>query len=232
MNRRLEAKAKNLGLTVGVVELKKKVNIYDIKLEVNLETKFQKMVNKLTYTINSKLIPDFYTKFFVRFIRGYFQYKPVVGAEIGVCHGDTACDMIKKLNIKKIYLIDAFKMYNDYDCWVPGNTQEWYDNEYIKLKNRMAIYGDKVEIIKKFSNEAYKMFPDEFFDFIYIDTLHDYTYIMEDLKNWYPKIKVDGVFGGHGFDSMYSLCEGLIEFCREKKIEHQGLRDDWWIIKK
>jgi len=46
---------------------------------------------------------------------------------------------------------------------------------------------------------ASKLFPEEFFDFIYLDARHNYEGIKEDLHAWYPKLKQGGLFAGHDF---------------------------------
>jgi hypothetical protein len=204
----------------------------NMNLEINYKSSFEKFINKITSTMNKKLIYDFDTKPFVRFIRSYYNNKKLTGCEVGVCHGDNAFNMVNKLNIEKLYLVDSFELYDDYKNWVIGNTQGYYNKVYNELIQRMKPFGDKVEILKMFSNEAYKKFDDKSLDFIYIDTNHCYNYIYKDFLNWYSKIKVDGIFGGHGFDANWSLCFAIVDICRKFDLICMGCNSDWWIIKK
>ena len=49
------------------------------------------------------------------------------------------------------------------------------------------------------SEKAADMFPDEYFDFIYIDADHSYEGVVRDLKAWWPKIKKGGLFCGDDY---------------------------------
>ena len=61
---------------------------------------------------------------------------------------------------------------------------------------------DFIKIYRMDSREAYKEFEDNFFDFIYIDADHRYSGMSQDIKNYYPKLKIGGTFAGHDFESM------------------------------
>jgi hypothetical protein len=196
----------------------------------NYLTKFERIIGTITYHINKKLITDYDTKPFVRYLIKTFNNKKIIGAEIGVCHGENAIDMLNKINFQKLYLIDSYTLYDEYKHDVPDNTQNFYDEAYEEIKKKMKPYK-QVEIIKKFSNEAYKMFPDNFFDFIYIDTLHDYKYVYEDFLNWFPKIKPGGVYGGHGFNANLTLPYAITDISRKYNLVFDGCKDDWFIIK-
>ncbi len=56
-----------------------------------------------------------------------------------------------------------------------------------------------VKIYRTDSVEATNHFPDEYFDWIYIDADHSYEGCKRDLNAWYPKLKKGGMFCGHDF---------------------------------
>ena len=94
------------------------------------------------------------------------------------------------------------------DCWkeVPGkpmyndvgSSQDVLDDEY---NNMVMEFGhlDNVRIVRNFSIEASEQFPNQFFDFIYIDAAHTYEEVKMDLEAWYPKIKDGGILSGHDY---------------------------------
>jgi Methyltransferase domain len=41
--------------------------------------------------------------------------------------------------------------------------------------------------------------PDESIDFVYIDALHDYHSVLQDIGGWWPKVKKGGWIGGHDY---------------------------------
>ena len=42
-------------------------------------------------------------------------------------------------------------------------------------------------------------YPDEYFDFVYVDARHDRLGVMDDLHAWWPKIADGGMMCGHDF---------------------------------
>lgn len=126
----------------------------------------------------------------------------LIGLEIGVYRGINALNILKVLDIKKLYLIDI------------KITKDLLN---LKLKNTIIIQGD--------SNNTYSLFNDNFFDFIYIDTIHDQR-ILNDIKNWLPKLKDGGLFGGHGFDACWDLPYYLLQ----SNYKISGHNQDWFLI--
>jgi len=47
--------------------------------------------------------------------------------------------------------------------------------------------------------EAVKLFPDEYFDFVFIDAFHSYEAVRDDIIHWLPKVKPGGVLAGHDY---------------------------------
>lgn len=136
--------------------------------------------------------------------------KNLIGAEIGVYNGDNARYILNILDIQKLYLVDRWDMLAQY---IPL-LHEYKNN-------------DKVELIKRYSNEAVFYFKDESLDFIYIDANHEYEYVVEDIKLWTPKVKIGGLIAGHDYISSPGVRKAVQEtykgFCQ--------CEEDWWVIK-
>ena len=43
-----------------------------------------------------------------------------------------------------------------------------------------------VEICRNFTSVCVQRYPDESFDYVYLDARHDYKGVAQDLENWYP----------------------------------------------
>jgi hypothetical protein len=70
------------------------------------------------------------------------------------------------------------------------------DNLYNTTKNYLTSkFGDRFNIIRKFSNDAINDVPDNV-DFVYIDGNHKYSYVYEDLCVWYKKLGPNGIIIG------------------------------------
>jgi predicted O-methyltransferase YrrM len=64
-----------------------------------------------------------------------------------------------------------------------------------------AISGfeERALMLRMYSSQAAKLFPDGSLDFIYIDANHKYDYVKEDIELWWPKLKSGGMISGHDY---------------------------------
>ena len=94
--------------------------------------------------------------------------------------------------------------------------------------------NSNVEIIRKNSEDASKLFPDNHFDFIYLDGDHSYESVKMDLNHWHPKLKKYGVMCGDDFGHISSsgVIEAVQEFSFQKKLIIQTVGDQqFWYVK-
>lgn len=160
--------------------------------------------------------------------------KDLVGVEIGVYRGHNALEMLKNLDIKKLYLVDPYMPYPEYTDGVWGlKSQTDHDAYYYQALNNLKDYKDKIEFIRKKSQDA--EVPDNL-DFVYIDGNHNYEYVKADCEKYYNKIKQGGILGGDNYNAPY---DGVLRAVNELCILHNltlcskywELGRDWWIIK-
>lgn len=160
------------------------------------------------------------------FMKRLFGRKKLVGVEIGVETGWNARNIIKNLNIKKIFLVDPYIVYEEM-----GNVITGHVNNYEKAKKRLKKFSDRVIFIKKKSSDAVSAVPNGL-DFVYIDGNHSYEAVKDDIKNYYPKVRKGGVIGGHDFSSSYiGIAKAVLEFAERNNLKLQGKSIDWWIVK-
>jgi hypothetical protein len=87
---------------------------------------------------------------------------------------------------------------------------------------RLAPYKNKNTIIKSKFSDAVDDFPDEFFDFIYID---GYAHTGQDngetLNQWWPKLKKGCVFSGDDYHTTEwpLTVKAVNEFCSEHDLK-------------
>lgn len=172
---------------------------------------------------------------------------PMIGVEVGVFKGGNALRLLS-LNVTKLILVDPYSadkyLRRDY-------MQKELDAAMKIMLERLDLHlkSGHAEFIKKPSVEAAKDYPDNHFDFVYIDGDHSYKGAKEDMVAWYPKVKPGGILCGHDFVTL-TVEEACREFATEKKtklyywVEHKDYRPitdsnptpdgdkDWCIIKK
>ena len=117
--------------------------------------------------------------------------------ELGVFQGKCTAMWVVELINKNInfeyYAVDHFN----------GSAEHEKINYYpIALKNLEPIL-DKINVVNLRSDEAYKKFEDNYFDFVYIDASHDYENVKKDIYNWYSKVKLNGYIAGDDYNQSW-----------------------------
>ena len=76
----------------------------------------------------------------------------------------------------------------------PANS--CHDVKYTQCLQKYLL-DERVKIVKAFSEEAAPCFPENYFDWFYIDANHMQAY--KDIQLWWPKIKSGGFLMGHDY---------------------------------
>jgi len=138
----------------------------------------------------------------------FVQMGFMVGAEIGSLRGEFTEELCK--SGLKIHAIDPWAYYKNYK----RHPQEAPMEEiFEEAKKRLALYD--CTFIRKTSMDAVEDFEDNSLDFVYIDGNHSIRYIVEDIFEWYRKVKPGGVVSGHDYENLFKNPYGLMN-CRVK----------------
>lgn len=123
-----------------------------------------------------------------------------VGAEIGVKRGKNAKRMFARIKPKKLHLIDPWgkDASHAYSAHEPTENMQAFYEANVAWAN-LPENGGRIDIIRDYSVEAAKRFPDNYFDWAYIDGLHDYENVYADLAAFAPKIKPGGFLFGDDY---------------------------------
>jgi len=113
-----------------------------------------------------------------------------VGAEIGVYAGDFAKRMVSIVKPKELYLIDPWDSEHIFFCFL----QNYIHN----LKER----GTKINAIKSTVEDAYSdnRIESDYFDWVYLDTNHDYESMTRQLVICQNIVKKNGLITGDDYD--------------------------------
>jgi hypothetical protein len=111
-----------------------------------------------------------------------------VMAEIGVWAGESTEIFCRSGRLKRLYSIDPWQ-----DPYLHDDGQHEARFDAIAAK-----YG-MVTKLRMTSLEAASGWAPASLDFVYIDGLHDYWSVRNDIRAWQPKIRKGGYIAGHDY---------------------------------
>lgn len=126
------------------------------------------------------------------------EYK--IGIEVGSFEGEFAKIILSRWD-GILYSLDVWRKLDEKEYEDTSNKTP-YETLY-KVIDNVNDYVDRSVLIRTTSEYGSKMFPDEYFDFVYIDANHRYEYAKEDIDLWYPKVKKGGMMSGHDYIKEY-----------------------------
>lgn len=187
----------------------------------------RKIISKVYYSVKRKN-RDFLLK---------MMPKNSICAEIGVYKGDFSKSILQIVKPKKLVLIDKWMYipHIDTENYAEILHQKFFDRLYTTvLKN----FNDKpnVEIKKGDSCQILSEYPDEYFDWIYIDADHRYEGVKSDLNIAYTKLKAGGFIAGDDYVYDIKWKDGVIkavdEFCQNHQVNLVTVRNYQYILEK
>jgi predicted O-methyltransferase YrrM len=120
-----------------------------------------------------------------------------IGVELGVAEGHFSRMILKEFEETDFYLYSI-------DMWAGdrGHDIEQYKTAVVNLEP----WKRSNTILKMTFDEALPLFPDDYFDFIYVD---GYAHTGEGggkyFRDWWPKLRVGGVFAGDDYHQDWPL---------------------------
>jgi hypothetical protein len=139
-----------------------------------------------------------------------FMPKNSIVAEIGVAEGEFSSQILEIATPQELHLIDS---------WT-------HDYRYVHMRDHVAakfaaqIQDGQVVIHQGLSTAELAKFPDMYFDWVYLDTSHDYESTRQELELCRAKVKTNGLIAGHDFVTgywvghcRYGVIEAVHAFC-------------------
>ena len=144
-----------------------------------------------------------------------------VGVEVGVFRGEMSEWLLKLHPRLKLYMVDPWK----------GNAQPRHRKRQEQLRaeaaTRTSFAQERREIVARPSLEAASDFADGSLDFVFIDGDHTHDAVVRDIEAWLPKVKPEGVFGGHDYVDVWPGVKRAVDEAVERHGWTLILGDDW-----
>ena len=119
-----------------------------------------------------------------------------VGAELGVFEGLFTCYLVDRLKPSKLHLIDPWFHLSNSWTWAAGNPSTVNAVVKILSKWRSEIERGAMQVHVDFDTQLLPHFENTYFDWVYIDSSHQYEETHEELRLLSSKMKPQGVIAG------------------------------------
>jgi len=163
--------------------------------------------------------------------------------EIGVAEGGFSFYLLDRWP-GTCYQVDPWLHLTEgtYKDFCNQNTEE-QERRFKLVTDKSKKYNGRSRVMRVFSDAASLFFPDNFFDFVYIDANHKLEFIREDIGLWWPKVKSGGIFAGHDYldgvitSGDYGVKTAVNEFViangleKELHITAEADYPSWWVRK-
>jgi hypothetical protein len=120
-----------------------------------------------------------------------------VGAELGVHHGEFAAELLELAEPARLHLIDLWYLFGHEWHWGEGAQRstigalkgilDRFADELVSGRVVLHI-GDDLELLPTF--------PDHYFDWVYVDSIHAYEHAQRELALLCEKVRPGGVIAG------------------------------------
>jgi hypothetical protein len=153
-----------------------------------------------------------------------------VAIEVGVFDGDFS-ERILHFNEPRI---DGPTQHFDSTAEAAASLEDQYQN--IQRRFAAEIRSGRIVVHRMLSHDAAPLFPDEHFDWAYVDASHFYDDVKRDLYAFYPKIRHGGYMLGDDYDRRgiwdHGVTRAVDEFRRVEAVDTLELRNHQFLIRK
>lgn len=117
-----------------------------------------------------------------------------IGCEVGVQRGRNSYVLLETIPGLKLFLVEPWANH-------PNAQSVWEEKFLLKVKRQTLarLAGRNIVLLEDFSENAIKLVPDNYLDFVYIDGDHTYDFAMLDIIMWNRKVKRGGIISGHDY---------------------------------
>jgi hypothetical protein len=149
-------------------------------------------------------------------------------AEIGVFTGQFSEEIIRRIHPKLIYLVDIFTgsvVSGDKNGENIRHVSELYESYFYLFKEYLK--NSSVRIYRGAGEHFLSLIPDEYLDFIYIDSNHCYEDTKKEIELSKRKVRIGGFICGHDYTPQFpGVIEAVDEFCKKYNLKLELTTED------
>lgn len=165
--------------------------------------------------------------------------KSAIGAEIGVFKGDFSPTLLKHADPKELHLIDPWFHLEPAWEWASGNKSTVDALTGILQELKPEINKNRVFVHVQDDLIALRNFSDGYFDWVYLDSSHEYEHTKKELEILHNKVKKGGIIAGDDWridttHPHYGVYKAIQEFLavHDYEILYASETDLQWFLRK
>lgn len=160
-------------------------------------------------------------------------YKSFV--EVGCKEGRTTGFILKNVPDSHVVAIDPWIEQESSTDPTKETYQEWdFGKIACEFWANVGEHTDRCNMVRSTSEHAANLTfqdADGTFDLVFIDALHDYEHVMQDISLWWPKVRSGGVLAGHDFNHKWPGVERAVADHFNLADIGVGFDSVWFIVK-
>lgn len=175
----------------------------------------------------------------IRFLRSMHIAPNGVGAEIGVQKGFFSHLILEELHPARLHLIDPWYLIGERWPWATTNQSTSKALRNIIHWFRKELTEKRIVLHIGYDEEILAGLPDHYFDWVYLDTSHEYEHTRRELELLHAKVKPNGIIMGDDWFSdpnheFYGQYRATQEFIRDKNytVVYSSDEDHQWAIRR
>lgn len=154
--------------------------------------------------------------------------------EVGCKEGRTTAHILKNCPEVKVIAIDPWVVVESNGDPKRETYKDW-DFEQIERDfwENVGEHKERCMMVRATSLEAVKQAVElpEKLDLVFIDALHDYPSVMEDIKAWWPLVRVGGALCGHDYNHKWPSVERAVADSFDLMDVGIGSDSVWFVVK-
>jgi hypothetical protein len=173
---------------------------------------------------------------------------------LGYSHGTTMVEIgVNRGHYSSLMLAQwAGENYLMIDPWVPQamaeyvdvanlNSQDEHDEVFKEALRNTASHGSRAIILRNTSTNIARQMVESTVDVVYIDGLHHYQGVWDDMTAWWPILRPGGLMAGHdymhevdGAGTIFTVKPAVDEFARKMNLLVHQTKDSyptWFLFK-
>ena len=162
-----------------------------------------------------------------------------IGAEIGVYKGHFTRFLLDGAAPEQLHLIDPWYLLGETWEWADGNQSTIDALVGVLRSYAIELIGGRAVLHVGYDLDVLPTFPDHFFDWVYLDSSHEYEHSVRELELLAMKVKAGGVIAGDDWQTdpahvHHGVCRAVRELIAREPYDlmYANDTDKQWAIRR